>query len=417
MKKVERIFSLLLVINCIIVKPCTIGVAIGEATTDGRPMLWKTRDYEIKNNIIFYTQTDKYSFISNITPEYGFSKSWYGINNMGFAIVNTYIADFPEGTSGHGNGEFMHEALKSCATVKDFQDLLDLTNLEGRTTKAVFGLIDAYGGAAVFEVNASEYWMFDANDKNIAPNGYIIRTNFAINSGGTNGIERYKRSSVLINDFYKGDSLSVRSILFYQMRDMADSLGNPVVFSLMSGNSVPSTGYFNCVKNICRPFSISATVIQGVKQNEPAFLTTMWAMLGNPFASFAIPYWPVGQSPSISASGSDSSLFGISENLKMILFDSSDRRSINIAKTIKLRNLLFQAEDSVYTATNEILNQWRQKTPSKDEMLNIEKRFADFAYSKMLKVYTGLRNKPLSVLTMSMKSCRDVRFSKIYSRF
>lgn len=54
---------------------CTLGVANGNATADGRPMLWKTRDYEVKPNDIFYTKTEKYSFVSNITPEYG----WTGL--------------------------------------------------------------------------------------------------------------------------------------------------------------------------------------------------------------------------------------------------------------------------------------------------------------------------------------------------
>lgn len=105
--KEKIIFGLLLVINCSLVKPCTIGVAIGKATSDGRPLLWKTRNYEIKNNIIFYTQTDKYNFISNVTPEYGFSKSWFGANEMGFATVNTYIEDYPDGKNGQENGDLL----------------------------------------------------------------------------------------------------------------------------------------------------------------------------------------------------------------------------------------------------------------------------------------------------------------------
>jgi predicted alpha/beta superfamily hydrolase len=387
--KTKLIFILLLIISCITINPCTVGVAIGKATADGRPLLWKTRDYEVKNNIVFYTQTDKYNFISDITPEYGFSKSWFGVNNRGFAIINTYIDDFPDGKNGPENGEFMFEALESCATVKEFQNLLDKTNISGRTTKAVFGVIDTVGGAAIFEVNANKYWMYDANDKNIAPNGYIVKTNFTIANGGTAGIERYNRSCILINEFYKGDSLNVKSILKYQMRDMADSAGMPI--TLNSGGA--SAGYFNFRKNICTPYSIAATVIQGVKQSEPAFLTTMWTMLGNPFTSIAIPYWPVGQSPYIAASNSDCSLFGISQHLKSLVFDQHDRNYANIARTKELRELLLQSEDSVYKAANDNLNRWRKSNPSYDEMLSIEKRFADYAYSKMLDIYTNWKTK------------------------
>jgi hypothetical protein len=386
--KIKMVFCLAVFINCSVVKPCTIGVASGKVTADGRPMLWKTRDYEIKPNIIFYTQTNQYHFISNITPDYGFSESWFGLNNKGFAIVNSYIDNFTEGTNGLENGEFMFEALKSCATVKDFQNFLDSTNICGRKTKAIFGVIDTLGGAVIFEVNSNQYWLYDANDKSIAPDGYIVKTNFTIVNGGIAGIERYNRSSVLINNFYKGNNLTVKSILQYQMRDMADSEGNPIEFKALN----TSVSYFNGISNICNPYSISATVIQGVKKGEPAILSTMWAMLGNPFASVAVPYWPVGQSPSISLSGSDTSLYGISARLKALLFDNSNRNYLNIGRAIKLQSLLFKAENKIYTSTNTLLNQWRKKTPLNSEMLDKEKRFAEYAYSKMLKAYKILPN-------------------------
>lgn len=117
----------------------------------------------------------------------------------------------------------------------------------------------------------------------------------------------------------------------------------------------------------------------------------MWTMLGNPFSSIATPYWPVGQSPYISFSGSDCSLYGISQQLKSTLFDYSNKNYTNIERTIKLRDLLFRDEDSIFVATNNLLNQWREKTPTNDELLNTEKQFADFAYSKMLKAYNSLK--------------------------
>ena len=166
------IFILLLLININTLHPCTLGVASGKATTDGRPLLWKVRDYEVKPNIIYYTDTDKYDFVSNITPEYGYDKSWFGVNNKGFAIANTYIIEFPDGVKGLKNGEFMHVALGTCATVREFIQLLDSTNISGRKTKAVFGVIDTTGDAYIFEVNANEYWVFDVNDTAIARNGY-----------------------------------------------------------------------------------------------------------------------------------------------------------------------------------------------------------------------------------------------------
>ncbi|MBN2775343.1 MAG: hypothetical protein JXR31_13895 [Prolixibacteraceae bacterium] len=354
---------------------CTLGVAIGEATSDGRPLLWKTRDYEVKQNIIFYKETGKYPFISNVTPAYGYYQSWYGVNEKGFAIANTFISDFPEGNNGLGNGDFMNFALSTCATVNDFIALLDSTNLSGRTTRAVFGVIDTTNAAMIFEVNADHYWKFDAHDKTIAPDGYIIRTNFTISNGGTGGIERYKRSLVLVNNFYKNGKISKKDILQSQMRDIVDSNGNPV-----------STGIIDCNKNICRPSSISATVIQGVKNSEPGYLTTMWAMLGNPFTSIAVPYWPVGQTPEISRSDSEKSLYSASLNLKKFLFDSNNNQYVDIQKTISVLPSLFETENKILDETGKLMKQWRNKKPEMADLLQTEINFSSLALKTIQKI-------------------------------
>lgn len=381
-----------LLVTCIIAKPCTIGVASGKATSDGRPLLWKTRDYEVKPNIIYFTATDKYSFVSNITPAYGYYKSWYGLNEAGFAIVNSDIKDYPDGKNGPDNGEFIYKALKYCKTVRDFKNLLDSTNLTGRNTKAIFGVIDNVGGAAIFEVNPYKYWMFDANDSTVAPLGCIIRTNFTNSNGGIHGIERFRRSSEIINNLIKGDSLTVLNILKYEMRDMADSAGTPVTLPLIARTDKTPDYNLNCKYNICTPYSISATVIQGVKNNEPVFLTTMWAMLGNPFSSVAVPYWPVGSPPSVSGSGKGCPLFDISLKIKKLIFCYPNQKLVNINKTIKIRSQLLQIEDSVYNETNSKIMHWRSNYPVKEVLLSEENRSADYVYSKLKSLYLTFKN-------------------------
>jgi len=232
----------------------------------------------------------------------------------------------------------------------------------------------------IFEVGGSQYRKFDAHDTTIAPDGYIIRTNFTVSKGGTRGIERFKRSSGLINGFYKNDKLNVKSILQSQMRDMADAQGNPV-----------SSGFLNCRTNICTLNSIAATVIQGVKENEPGFLTTMWAMLGNPFVSVAVPYWPVGKTPEISSSGSGKSLYAVSGKLKALLFDSSGTGNLDVVKTLLIQDQIFEAEDQIYINTNGLLKSWRQEFPTYKEMLDTEKEFADYALKTLKKILTVKR--------------------------
>ncbi len=46
--------------------------------------------------------------------------------------------------------------------------------------EANFGVIDANGGAAYYETDNFKFIKYDANDPSVAPNGYLIRTNFSV---------------------------------------------------------------------------------------------------------------------------------------------------------------------------------------------------------------------------------------------
>ncbi len=378
-----------LLIGYSISQACTIGVASGKATSDGRPLLWKTRDYELKPNVVHYTQTDTYNFISHITPAYGYNNSWYGVNEKGFAIANTFIPEISKGENGLGNGHLMNKALKSCASIKDFIELLDKTNEEGRTTRATFGVIDAKGGAAIFEVGANSYVMFDANDDAVAPGGYIIRTNFAESYGGNRGIERFERSSELISSFYKNNRLNVNSILKLQMRELNLSDQDKIF-----GN------YSSCKGNICRYSSISSTVIEGVKDNEPAYLTTMWCMLGNPFSSIATPYWPVGTAPKVSSNANNQSLYAVSAKIRKHIFNHPKKKYANIANVNRVKPLIHSYEDAILQKGNTLLSKWRNSAEDKQEMLEAQKAFAEYAYKGLNDIYDNLEENSSQVITI-----------------
>ena len=72
----------------------------------------------------------------------------------------------------------MRKALRVCKTVQDFEHFLD-TLPRPMHVEANFGVIDAYGGAAYYETNNERYYKKDANDPNLAPEGYLIYTNFS----------------------------------------------------------------------------------------------------------------------------------------------------------------------------------------------------------------------------------------------
>ena len=96
---------------------------------------------------------------------------------MNTASYNIHIIG-DNSNAGDGEGAVMYKALGLCKTVADFERFLD-TLKRPMAIEANFGVIDAEGGAAYFEVNNYKWIKRDVNDPAIAPNGYIVYTNFS----------------------------------------------------------------------------------------------------------------------------------------------------------------------------------------------------------------------------------------------
>ncbi|MCX6135910.1 MAG: hypothetical protein NTV54_00215, partial [Ignavibacteriales bacterium] len=203
---------------------CTIGAASGRATKDGRPMIWKTRDASGGDNAVYLNAANRYKFLAIIDAG-SRQSSWMALNEKGFAILNSVAYDLPEGPSGLGNGTLMTFASGNCASVSEFQHILDSTNITKRTTAANFVVMDSTGAAAIYETSGSQYWKFSAQDTIAFPKGYVLRTNFTVTGGGVVGLARFNRTTELFKGFSAGDSVTPKSILRYQMRDFADAGG------------------------------------------------------------------------------------------------------------------------------------------------------------------------------------------------
>jgi glutamine amidotransferase-like uncharacterized protein len=281
---------------------CTTAVISGRVTADGRPLLWKNRDTSDRHNEVVLMTGGRYRAVAVVNAG-SQDAVWMGVNEAGFCIENSLSLDLtePQGKAGPGNGGFMKRALETCATVADFQKLLDDTQLVGRRTQANFGVIDAAGGAAMFETGADRYLMLDANDPAHAPAGYIVRSNFSTLAQGLpahpqpdqlteiRSGERYLRACELFASRDQ-EPISLAYLVRNLTRDLADPTGKPVPGSI-NGSAEPLPDTIATDRTISRTTTVSAAVFQGVKSGESALHTTMWVLLGDPKFSIAVPCW------------------------------------------------------------------------------------------------------------------------------
>lgn len=278
---------------------CTSAVVSGKITPDGRPLLWKNRDTDFLQNSVRYFAGQGYPFIGIVNSvEDNPTEVWIGTNSTGFSVMNTQSYNLvelkPGEERGVANGRVIRRALEVCATVEDFCHFLD-TLTKPSLIEANFGVIDAKGGAAMFEVDYYKYVMFDANNPKDAPCGYIARTNFSF-SGKVNegaGYVRFMQEDRMLLPASATGQITPQWIF----NELSRSFANPLMgIDLKTGdfNRPQTTGWFVDQDFIARSSTASSVVVQGVKSGENPELTTMWTILGYPPTGVVMPVWVKG---------------------------------------------------------------------------------------------------------------------------
>ncbi len=255
--------------------------------------MWKHRDTSNEQNRIAYFSTGKYSFLALVNADDKEGIAWTGTNEAGFSIMNTasYNLKDDDIKEMDKEGEVMYKALERCATLTDFEKLLNtLPRPMGVETN--FGVIDAQGGAAYYEVNNHSWVKVDVNDPKIAPNGYLVYTNHSFtgrfNEGS--GYERYQTATEIFGkkaataDFSPQWIFDNLSRSFYHALLGYDLCKQP--FSPENGN-----GWFIDQDFIPRKTSTCSIVVEGVCKGQDPSLTVMWTVMGYPPAGVCIPLW------------------------------------------------------------------------------------------------------------------------------
>ncbi len=242
---------------------CTSVIVSGGVRSNGRPVMFKHRDTGQLNNRMEWFKGPEYSFIGLVNSPSRGGEVWSGVNSAGFCIMNTATYDLKDddvpSSEMDKEGIVMYKALGICRCLQDFENMLDsLPKPWG--VEANFGIIDALGEAAYYEVDNHSWKKYIVADQ---PGGYMVVTNFT-RSGrkeDRKGVDRFEKASWI----------------------MASAEISTVDHKFLF-NEISRTG-----KPIMRDITSAAVVFEGVAPGEIPDRTVMWTLLGNPTTSVYVP--------------------------------------------------------------------------------------------------------------------------------
>ena len=382
MKKIY-IISIAFFVLPFFINPCTTAVISGKATDDGRPLLLKNRDADALQNKLVYFFDGKYKFIGLVnSSDKENSEVWCGFNATGFGIMNSASYNLKNNDTtkiSDLEGKIMKMALEQCVTLADFEKMLmDLPKPLG--VEANFGVIDANGGAAYYETDNFKFVKFDVNDPNVAPNGYLIRTNFSFTGEDNKGYGyiRYNTADELFNKKIKNGKISFEFLIRDVPRCLIHSFTKTdLTKSLPKDENETDFVYFR--DYIPRHSTSAAIVVQGVKENESASFTTMWSIIGFPLTSVVVPVWLLddGTLPKVLVADEtgNAPLCNLALKLKDKVFSNQNDASenyLNLAELMNkentgVRQVLIPIEDDILSKSKQLLNGWRESKINQTE--------------------------------------------------
>ncbi|RPI23654.1 MAG: hypothetical protein EHM61_19205 [Acidobacteria bacterium] len=361
---------------------CTTAIIAGNATVDGAPILWKNRDTDVLSNKVVFVSEKPYSYLGVVNAKAPAGRIvWGGLNEAGFGIINSVAYNLPQKT-GEGEdleGLLMADALRTCATVTDFENYLKRNLGPDLGARTNFGVMDAEGESAIFEVHNHGYTRLNARDSG---RNLLLNTNFS-RSGTPDqgaGYLRFDREEQLFAASPQG-GVSVEFILQTAARD----LGHPLVQHLPAAawKELPEDRPYWVHANytINRASTASVLVIQGVRKGDDPRKAVLWVLLGEPVCSIAVPLWvAAGETPAEMREGDEAPISREAARLKDLLRPLKGRDRKEYVNVVRLDNRAgtgwlpanLQLERDILRETELLL----RGNPTREQMAEFQKTAA-----------------------------------------
>jgi len=371
---------------------CTTAVIGPGASATGRPMLWKNRDTDFPSNKVIFVKENPFSYLALVNAEDRSGRWVYaGLNSAGFAIFNSVAYNLPEkgGEVKDMEGTIMADALRRCASVADFESYIQENLGPSLGSLANFGVLDAAGETALFEVSNHAYKKYQTAD---FPEKWIVNTNFA-RSGQAEagaGYLRFERASQLFQQVLPGP-ISHQQILGQFCRDTGHALVRQPTWPQFKNISGKGSFWIATRDTIDRDSTSAAIVVCGRMPGRENSLATFWVMLGEPMFTIAVPMWvEAGTSVPPLQQGEKAAIYLEANRLqkKARPFPETDRRAYLDVTRLDNREgtgflpRLLEAERDIFALTDEFLKMPR----SGAELATFQNRMAEKALAALQEI-------------------------------
>jgi hypothetical protein len=368
---------------------CTTAVIGSSATSTGRPLLWKNRDTDFLSNKVIFVKENPFSYLALVNAEDRSGRWVYaGLNSAGFAIFNSVAYNLPDqgGEIKDMEGTIMADALRRCASVADFESYIQENLGPSLGSLANFGVLDAAGETALFEVSNHAYQKYRTAD---FPEKYIINTNFA-RSGKAEagaGYLRFERASQLFHQVLPLP-LTHQLILGQFSRDTGHVLVRQPAWPQFKAVSAAQPFWIATRDTINRESTSAAIVVCGRVPGRENSLATLWVMLGEPLFTIAVPMWvEAGASAAPLQQGEKAAIYLEAKRLqkKARPYPETDRRAYLDATRLDNRQgtgflpRLLETEREIFALTDEFLKMAR----SGAELAAFQDRMAEKALAAL----------------------------------